>query len=248
MARMVLWDIDHTLINTRGVGRELSAAAFHRAMGQPMRQQAKIDGITEPVIFRETAKLHGLTTNRSDFERFAHALTEEHLKRAAELRERGNALPGAAAALAALDADGVRQTVVSGNVAPVSKIKLQVFGLDRHIAWDLGAYGEDDDTRVELVRLCLRRAATSPADAVLIGDTPADVEGAHANQVRMIAVASGRSTEAELRDARADVVLPGLRDTQLLVRLVRGDDHTGNGSDVRATSTGRRAGASGCTS
>lgn len=104
IVRLVLWDIDHTLIDTRGVGRELSAAAFQRATGQPMREQAKIDGITESVIFRETAKLHGLTTDRADFERFADALTEEHVKQAGELRERGHALPGAAAALDALAA------------------------------------------------------------------------------------------------------------------------------------------------
>ena len=220
MARLVLWDVDHTLIDTRGVGRDLSAAAFHRATGQRMARQAKIDGITEPVIFRETAKLHGLTTDRGDFERFAHALTEEHLQSAAQLREHGHALPGAAAALAALDARGVRQTVVSGNVSAVAKIKLQVFGLDRHIEWELGAYGEDDDTRAELVRLCLGRAKTTPPDAVLIGDTPADVQGAHANHVRVIAVASGRSTEAELTDAGADVVLRDLGDTELLVKLV----------------------------
>src|SRR5690348_9391872 len=99
MAGRVLWDSDHTLIDTRGVGRELSATAFLRSTGQPMRQQAKIDGITEQVIFRETARLHGMDTDRSDFERFARALTEAHLRKAAELRERGHALPGAAAAL-----------------------------------------------------------------------------------------------------------------------------------------------------
>lgn len=224
MARLVLWDIDHTLIDTRGVGRELSAAAFQRTTGQTMRQQAKIDGITESVIFRETAKLHGLTTDRADFERFAQALAEEHVKRAADLRERGHALPGAAAALDALDADGVQQTVVSGNVRPVAEIKLQVFGLDRHILWELGAYGEEHDTRDELVRLSLERAETTAAEAVLIGDTPADVEGAHANGVRVIAVASGRSDEAALRDCGAEVVLSDLRDTELVVKLVRGDD------------------------
>jgi phosphoglycolate phosphatase len=224
MARLVLWDIDHTLIDTRGVGRELSAAAFQRTTGRVMREQAKIDGITEPVIFRETAKLHGLTTNRADFERFARALTEEHLKRTADLRERGHALPGAAAALDALDAVGIRQTVVSGNIRPVSEIKLQVFGLDRHIHWDLGAYGEDNDVRAELVRLSLQRADATPTEAVLIGDTPADVEGAHANGVRVIAVASGRSDEAALRDTGAEVVLSDLRDTELLVKLVRGND------------------------
>lgn len=221
MARLVLWDIDHTLIDTRGVGRELSATAFHRATGLAMREQAKIDGITESVIFRQTAKLHGLTTGRADFERFADALTEEHLKHAAELRERGHALPGAAAALDALAALDLQQTVVSGNVRPVSEIKLQVFGLDRHIVWDLGAYGEESDVRASLVRLSLQRAHQSAAGAVLIGDTPADVEGAHANGVRVIAVASGRSDEADLRNAGAEVVLPDLQDTELLVKLVR---------------------------
>ncbi|MFE2603580.1 HAD family hydrolase [Streptomyces mirabilis] len=223
MAGLVLWDIDHTLIDTRGVGRELSATAFLLSTDQPMRQQAKIDGITEQAIFRETARLHGMDTDRSDFERFARALTEAHLRQAAELRERGHALPGAVAALNALDAYGVQQTVVSGNVRPVSKIKLQVFGLDQHILWEVGAYGEDSDARAELVRLCLQRADTPAKDAVLIGDTPADIEGAQANNVRVIAVASGRSDEFTLRDAGAQAVLSDLRDTELLVKLVWGD-------------------------
>ncbi|WP_328766941.1 HAD family hydrolase [Streptomyces sp. NBC_00286] len=176
------------------------------------------------MIFRETVRLHELTTDRADFERFAQALTEEHLKRAAALRERGHALPGTAATLDALDAIDIQQTVVSGNVRPVAEIKLQVFGLDRHILWELGAYGEDDDTRAELVRLSLQRAQATAAEAVLIGDTPADVEGAHANGVRVIAVASGRSDEAALRDTGAEVVLSDLGDAELLVKLVRGDE------------------------
>ncbi|MFE2971558.1 HAD family hydrolase [Streptomyces sp. NPDC059340] len=224
MAKLVLWDIDHTLIDTRGVGRELSAAAFEQTVGQPMQQQARIDGITEPVIFRETAKLHGLMTDRADFERFARALTDGHLRRAADLRERGHALPGAATALDALDAVDVGQTVVTGNVRPVAEIKLSVFGLDQHIRWDIGAFGEDHDVRAELVRHSLQRASTAAAAAVLIGDTPADVEGAHANGVRVIAVASGRSDETTLRDAGAETVLPDLLDTELLVKLVHGDD------------------------
>ncbi|MFF4317072.1 HAD family hydrolase [Streptomyces sp. NPDC001507] len=224
MVQLVLWDIDHTLIDTRGVGRELSAAAFQRTTGLTMRKQAKIDGITEAVIFRETAKLQGLATDREDFERFAAALAGEHLLQAADLRERGHALPGAAAALELLAADGIRQTVVTGNIRPVAEIKLQVFGLDQHILWNLGAYGEDDDQRSKLVKLALRRAQVSPADAVVIGDTPADVEAAHSSDVRVIAVASGRSDEAALRDAGAETVLPDLRDTELLVKLVRGGD------------------------
>lgn len=224
MVRLVLWDIDHTLISTRGVGRELSAAAFEQATGTPMREQAKIDGITEPVIFRETAKLHGLTTDRADFERFADALAEQHLARAGELRNRGHALAGAAAALDALNAAGLTQAVVSGNIRPVSVIKLEVFGLDQHIKWDLGAYGEDADERADLVRLALARAGVGAAEAVLLGDTPADVEGAHAYDVRVIAVASGRSPEEDLTAAGAEIVLPDLRDTQRLVKLINAAD------------------------
>lgn len=224
MAPLVLWDIDHTLINTRGVGRELSAAAFARTTGQPMTIQAKIDGMTEPVIFRETAKLHGLITDREDFERFAQALAEEHQTHATDLRERGHALPGAAAALEALHACGARQTVVSGNIRAVSEIKLQVFGLDRHILWDLGAYGEDDDNRPELVRLSLQRAGTAPVDAVLIGDTPADIDAAHKNGMRVIAVASGRSDHETLRSHQPTAVLADLSDTRHVLRLVCGPD------------------------
>ncbi|PJE96984.1 phosphoglycolate phosphatase [Streptomyces carminius] len=218
---LVLWDIDHTLIDTRGVGRELSAEAFHRTTGLQMRQQAKVDGITEAVIFRETAKLHGLTTDRADFERFARELVAAHQRRIADLRERGCALPGAAAALDALAAQpDVRQSVLTGNVRGVAEIKLQTFGLDQHIGWEAGAYGEDDDVRSELVRIALERATLTPADAVLIGDTPADVEASHDSGVRIIAVASGHSNEADLQAAGADVVLPDLQNTDLLLKLV----------------------------
>ncbi|MFE3118750.1 HAD family hydrolase [Streptomyces niveus] len=219
---LVLWDIDHTLIDTRGVGRELSAAAFAEATGQPMREQATIDGITEAVIFRETAKIHGLTTDRADFERFAQALTAQHVAHGAELRERGCALLGAAAALDALAVAGVRQTVVTGNVRPVAEIKLGVFGLDTHIEWDAGAYGEDADLRPALVDLALTRSSTAAGDAVLIGDTPADVEGGRENGVHVIAVATGRSSATELRGAGAHHVLDDLKDIERLLTLITG--------------------------
>lgn len=224
--RIVLWDIDHTLIDTRGVGRELSARAFEQVTGVPMIEQAKVDGITEAVIFRETASLHGLRTDRHDFERFAAALTQAHLERAIELRERGHALPGAASALEALDAiPGVTQTVLTGNIRRVAEIKLQVFGLDRHIRWDIGAFGEDDDARAELVRIALSRASdafgepVTPRDVVLIGDTPADIEAARANDAAVIAVASGKSSADDLREAGAVTVLRSLEELDVLLAL-----------------------------
>lgn len=219
--RLMLWDIDHTLIATRGVGRELSAMAFERTTGVPMREQARIDGITEAVIFRETAKLHGLVTDRADFERFAEALTAAHVERAAELRERGHAMPGAALVLDRLAAvPGVVQTVVTGNVQGVARIKLGTFGLDTHIDWECGAFGEDADERADLVRLALQRAGLPAADAVLLGDTPADVAGGRATGVRVVGVATGRSSADELRAAGARYVLPDLTDVEKVAAAV----------------------------
>ncbi|GAA0420634.1 HAD family hydrolase [Streptomyces luteireticuli] len=222
LRRIVLWDIDHTLIDTRGVGRELSELAFERATGLRMHRQAKIDGITESVIFRETARLHGLRTDRDDFGRFAQALTEAHAQRAADLRERGYALPGAAKALDAVAAQrGWVQTVVSGNVRAVAEIKLRTFGLDSHMLWEAGAFGEDADERSDLVALSLERAGVQAQDAVIVDDTPAGAGAGAANGVRVVAVATGRSSLEELRKAGANVVLSDLTDTQRLMAALR---------------------------
>ncbi|MDI5961895.1 HAD family hydrolase [Streptantibioticus silvisoli] len=225
--RLILWDIDHTLIDTRGIGEELSGEAFERTTGQPMLRQARVDGITEAVIFRETAKLHGLNPSRADFERFARELAERHIARLADLQRTGHALPGAGAALKSLAAmDDVAQTAVTGNVRPVAEIKLRAFGLDHHIDWPAGGYGEDADERADLVRLAMRRASTRygtdirQQDTVIVGDTPADVAAALDAGVPVIAVASGKFNQDELRDAGAECTLPDLADTEAFIRCV----------------------------
>ncbi|WP_329046629.1 HAD family hydrolase [Streptomyces sp. NBC_01422] len=225
--KLVLWDIDHTLIATRGVGREIFGYCFEQVTGQPMREQAAVDGMTEPVIFRETAKLHGITSDRTMFEAFARLSAEQHQLRAGELRERGHALPGAAGVLAAVAAlDEVVQTVVTGNIRGAAETKLQVFGLDTHIRFAIGGYGEDDEERAELVRIAIRRASHSlntplvPQDVLLVGDTPADVAAAKDSHVPVLAVATGHSTTTELRKAGADLVVPNLEDPSLLVRAL----------------------------
>lgn len=220
MAQLVLWDIDHTLVDTRGVGRSLFAEAFRQVTGLEMKDQAKIDGLTEPVIFRETAKLHGLTTTREDFEAFAQALGEGHVRRAAELRERGHALGGAASVLDALANRGFLQTVVTGNVRAAAEIKVATFGLDHHLDLSIGAYGEDAEKRAELVTIALKRADQQAPEAVLVGDTPADVEAARTAGVRVVGVATGRSSADDLREAGAHVVLADLSGTREVLRAL----------------------------
>lgn len=214
MPKLVLWDIDHTLMATRGFGGELWAVAFEEVTGVPLREQASVTGSTERVILRETARLHNIPFSDDLFARFADALGAVHVRRAGELRERGHALPGAAAILAALDERGVQQSVVTGNVRQAAEVKLAVFGLDSYLRLNDGAYGEDGEERPELLRAALSRSGAPAAEAVFLGDTPADVAGGRAADVRVVAVATGKTPPTELQDAGADVVLDELADTE----------------------------------
>ena len=220
MAELVLWDVDHTLMATRGFGGELWAAAFEQVTGAPLREQAEVTGSTERVILRETARLHDIPFSDSLFARFADALGTLHVRRAAELRERGHALPGAAAALAALAGRGVRQSVVTGNFRQAAEVKLAVFGLDTYLRLDDGAYAEDGEERAELLATALDHAQVTAEKAVFLGDTPADVAGGRQAGVRVVGVATGRTPAAALRDEGADVVLADLSDTELVLAAV----------------------------
>jgi phosphoglycolate phosphatase-like HAD superfamily hydrolase len=225
--RLVLWDIDLTLIQAGPIGRELYAAAFQQATGHPMRSRADMAGRLDPDIFRDTVEAHDLDPAAYPFPRFAGALAAAYSSRSEELREQGRVLPGAAAALAALaEVPGTVQTVLTGNVRAVALIKLAAFGLDRFVDVEIGAYGTDDHLRANLVAVAQQRAGAKhgvtfdAGSTVLVGDTLHDVAAGRRGGALVVAVATGRTTEAELLKAGAEVVLPDLTDTAALLRAV----------------------------
>jgi phosphoglycolate phosphatase len=216
-ALLVLWDVDHTLIDSGGVGGEIYAAAFEKITGQALEQMAEMSGRTEPVIFRDTLALHGIDDPGGMFGRFAEEQARGYASRAGELRQRGRALPGAAnalATLAGLSSKDVIQSVLTGNTRPSAEIKLRTFGLDTWLDLDIGAYGTDDDTRANLVPIARQRATARTGyefekeTTVLIGDTPADITAARDGSARIVAVATGQHSTADLADA--DTVLTDL--------------------------------------
>ncbi len=227
--KLVLWDVDLTLVQVGPAGRELYAAAFQQVTGRPMRVLAPRTGRLDPDIFRDTVAAHDLDPASYPFPRFAEALSAQFSTRAGELREHGRALPGAAAALTALAASSQAvQTVLTGNVRSVAAVKLTAFGLDRHIDFEIGAYGDDARTRAGLVSLAQRRASAKHRNAfhagntVLIGDSRRDVAAGRNGGALVIAVATGLDTAAELLDAGADVMLTDLTDVPALMRAVWG--------------------------
>lgn len=226
---LVLWDIDGTLLLAGAYGRALYAQAFERATGWPLRVHPPAHGRLEPDIFRDALLAHGLDPAAHPFHAFAAALAATYAEGCARLRLEGTALPGAAGALAALaDDPGTVQTVLTGNVRPVARIKLAAFDLDRHIDLAIGAYGSDAPVRSGLVDVAWRRAAArrrpafDAAGTVLVGDSVHDVAAGRAAGVRVVAVATGRDGPDELRAAGADLVLDDLADTAAVLRAIRG--------------------------
>lgn len=224
---LVLWDIDHTLIEMRGLGQAIYERVFPAVTGKPLRQLAEVAGRTEFVIMHDTLQLHDIEPTDQMMRRLAAALVLGHEDARQELATTGRALPGAKEILAALAAHPrIHQAVLSGNLRDVSRIKLEVFGLDSYLDLASSAYGDDHTERPELVTIAQQRATERTAatfdnqHTVLIGDTPKDVEAALTAGVRVIGVASGKSDERALIEAGAPATVSDLTDTAALVRLV----------------------------
>lgn len=225
--RLILWDIDHTLIETRGLGSQLARAAFAQITGQHFDELAEATGKTEPVIVAETLRLHGIEPTESHQQQYAQALPEQYRRHANQLRARGRELPGAREALDALaKIPGVVQTVLTGNYRAVAAVKLDTFDLNQHIDLDIGAYAEDGTDRATIVPVAQRRASTkyhhqfSHNNTIIIGDTTHDIAAAHHGGAAIVAVATGRDSANDLRNAGAEIVLADLTNPAGLISAI----------------------------
>jgi len=234
---LVLWDVDGTLLSADGVGAELYSAVFLGMFGRSLEVVAPMAGRTDRAIILETLTLAGVPEPRRHVDGFIANLAAEAPSVQAALAARGRALPGAAAALAALAGGRVHQSVLTGNIRVLAEVKLAALGLCDRLDLCIGAYGDDHEERAELVQVARRRAAAvhgrPPATAgpdggpgyggaatVVVGDTPLDIAAALAAGARAVGVASGSFSAADLRSAGADVVLPDLTATKLVVKTL----------------------------
>ena len=235
---LVLWDIDYTLVNARGVGSELYTKVFTGLYGRPLPQPGSMAGRTDRAIAREVLALAGLDghdgTDGLDQQLlvFQAALNDTAPAFAARARQVVTALPGAGTALAGLAAlapgQGPVQSLLTGNIRPMAEIKLAAAGLTRHLDLEVGSYGDLHEIRAELVAPARAAAAAAYGQdfggtaTVLIGDTPLDVAAALATGARAVGVATGHFSAADLAAAGAHAVLPDLTGTAAVVSAVRG--------------------------
>jgi phosphoglycolate phosphatase len=231
--RVVLWDIDGTLVHTAGVGAEAFTAAIETLWGVPATGHGvSLAGKTDLQIGREILTVLDLLDDNGDGEaggRLSRLIAEtERLVAVGQdrIRTNGKILPGVPELLAALDADaGTVQTLLTGNTAANAASKLGAFGLAELLNLDLGAYGSDDADRNVLVEVALARieARHGPVDrrhVWVIGDTPLDAACAAAGGVRCLLVSTGFAPRDALDTCGADHVLDDLTDTEAVLALL----------------------------
>jgi phosphoglycolate phosphatase-like HAD superfamily hydrolase len=239
---LVLWDVDHTLLDAGGLSSQLYGVVFAELFGHELAQVAPMAGRTDRAIITETLTRAGVPDPRGHVAAFIAGLTRQAPAYGEQVRRRGHALPGAVAALTALAAppvppvppataapDGAvraRQSVLTGNIRPLAEVKLGALGLRGWLDLDIGAFGDTHEARSELVHVArARAAAVAGADfggeaTVLIGDTTLDVAAALATGARAVGVATGNTCEADLAAAGAHVVLPDLTDTPRVLAAI----------------------------
>ena len=233
MDRLVLWNIDLTLLDVGRVSRDAYADAFRRVTGHPLAALPQLAGRSDTEIFFESLYLNDVTTGEDEvadaelLARYCWELEAAFALRQDELLQQGRLLPGALDAVtAAAGLPGMVQTVLTGTIKPNAVAKLRTFGLDRFFDLEIGGYGSDAYPRGSLLLLVKSQAAAkygsrvADESAVYIADTVRDVEAAAIGGARCIAVATGRSMVPELRDAGADLVLPDLSDTNQVIAAI----------------------------
>lgn len=226
---LLLWDIDHTLIENSGVSKAVYARTFETLTGSPATVQPSTDGRTDYEIMRNLYNANGISPTEEHEKTWPSALVESMTALSVRLMADGYSLPGVMSALKAIAGiPSIVQSVLTGNIRPNAEAKLRLLG--DHVSLldlDVGGYGSDDIVRSKLVAVAQGKATErydhrfERESTVLVGDTERDVAAALEGGALIIAVATGVTSEEELRRAGAHVVLANLLDVPKLLGSLR---------------------------
>lgn len=223
---LVLWDIDLTLVDLTGIGREWYSAALSNALGLALSHVPAFAGRTERAITSELLLAHGAQATEEEIQLIFNELVTIAEADREQLPRRGHVLPGVNEVVNALaQRDEVVQSLVTGNLPEISHVKLAPFGLLEHIDLEIGGYGSLSAVRSDLVSAAVRLAGEKhggfePGSVVIIGDTPHDVHAALHHGAFAIGVGTGRHSLTSLREAGAHVVFRDLSDTGKVLSAV----------------------------
>jgi len=226
--RLVLFDIDGTLLSSGGLGKASMQRALTEVFGSPGDPEYRYDGKTDKQIVRDVMRMAGHSDPHIDSK--MERLIELYLDGLYAGIESGKfSVTPLDGVTALLDALGAREDVVlgllTGNVETGARAKLTAAGIEPEM-FRVNAFGSDHELRPELPAIAQRRASEKlglsiAGDRVIvIGDTPADIQCGRALGARAIGVASGQYTVEQLREHEPYAVLPSLGDTVAAMKTI----------------------------
>jgi phosphoglycolate phosphatase len=222
MSRVVLFDIDNTLLYSGGAGSFAMNMAFNELFAvSDGFARVEFSGRTDLFILQQGLAEHGIAGGAEEHLAAFTSRYYELLPQALAQRE-GYLMPGFPQLLEALRGAGVRLGLATGNFGEAAGIKLQYYGIAGF--FEGGGFGEVSLDRSDVVAAAIRAVGNRarPADIVVVGDTPHDITSALANGVTGVGVATGKFTVEELRDSGAALVYQDFADWRAAARELAG--------------------------
>jgi len=225
--RLLLFDIDGTLILTGGAGLRALDRAFCQVVGiVNALDGVHLHGRTDPAIIREIFDTRGRPDSAEFLDRILEAYVN-FLPEEVELSEKYQVLPGILSFLQNFHERGdLAMGLATGNIERGARIKLKRGDLNQYFPF--GGFGSDSESRTGLVRraaeLGCRHAgqAIEPSDTFVIGDTPKDIHAGREAGFQTVGVATSDYSREDLVAAGADLVLSNFeRDRQAFLRFIR---------------------------
>ena len=222
VSKLILFDIDGTLVSAGGAGTRSMNLAFNELFNiQNAFKNIPMAGKTDIQIMKEGLKLHDLSYMDGNVEKMMNAYIR-FLQQEIDNPLR-HVMPGIRESLELLSNMKMTLGLLTGNLDKGAKIKLGAFGLNGYFLD--GAFGSDDEDRDNLLPIAIDKFAEkgfnfSPDTCVVVGDTPRDVRCAKIHGASCIAVATGPYSKKDLLKTDADIIIDSFEETEKYISFI----------------------------